>query len=340
MKIYTLFVAALVLLFSSGVSAATVSGYETASVSLRPLGSDTFVKVGYETEIGKFQLRNTSDRKLFLQNITWYNYGRGSLEERFENLHVTINGRDTDVQTSAQGRYLTLHFPYGVEIGRGDTVLVRMLGQVAYARRGDTVQLGIRQETDLDIIEVSSGFAVNHDARAQRLAVLRLNPGDIRVSNSSYRAQNLANTNRIYRRATRTESYNPGSRDVVFLNQYLNTNRHIVTEGVFLPIKSNTSVTDHNGNGALDIEDLEISFDDFRLYVNGALQDSTNGFSVQNGTVGLLFDSGFDILSPYVQVLVTGRVTNDAQEGDRIAFTLDVRNLIDPVYADTGEGLY
>lgn len=121
-------------------------------------------------------------------------------------------------------------------------------------------------------------------------------------------------------RTTDQGSYNPGSRDVLFFNQYVSSNRNIAIDGVYFEVLGNVSGR------------LEDSFEDMRLFIDGHLEASSGRFDVVNGRTVLLFDQSMDIVAGNHQWQVTGRVSRNAQNADRIRLRLDKSGFLDVEY--------
>jgi len=96
--------------------------------------------------------------------------------------------------------------------------------------------------------------------------------------------------------------------------------------------------SDKNGDGKTDLKDFSQSFNNFNLFVNNERVDSTDQFESYNGGSGLLFDSSFEI-PPNSQILLTGRISNGAVNGDKVKFSLSRSGLIDPTYSYSGDAV-
>jgi|GEM_PF-5082350 len=154
------------------------------------------------------------------------------------------------------------------------------------------------------------------------------------------RSTSRRNTSRnYYRSPIGRQTFSQGAKGITFFSTYLNSKSPFRVDGIFLSVAGGTQVSDKNNNRqSNDIEDLEETFSDFTLYVNGQREDSTDSFTRRNGQTGLLFNTTMDIPAGS-QVLLTGRITNNGVTGDKIKFSLGRNGLIDPVYLYNGRNI-
>ena len=243
--------------------------------------------------------------------------------------------------------------------------------RLIYAKRGQTVQFGIRRTEDLSLIDNSSGFAMAcNDCEGLRLKEYRLDTGGVYITRqpiyraSSYRGSRLrtatpysnvtdselANTRVLrtntYRRPTTTryiatprgnQQYSPGSKDVVFFSSRTSARTPIGVDGIFLNLGSGSFVSDKDGDGQnTTIDDIDAAFGSWRLLINGVSEDTTNSLETYRGQVGVYFNGSF-VLPSNAQIALIGRVKNQAQTGDKVRFGLSRSGLIDPEYLFTGD---
>lgn len=364
MKIFY-FALSLLFLPLSAVSAQTILDNAGAYIEIQAQGSGGTIRMGQTGELGKFRLSNRSGKNIILNRLKLRNYGSAKFSEAFENLTVQNNGQIITSNVIAGRNDLTFQFDEAL-IGRGDSLVLSVVGRLIYAQSGDTVELGIRRDEDVSasILGLDYFSLECRDCASVRTNVKQLRPGGIYIrSTSPYRSARYygssrrtyastyrtptalptstspSSTSRYYYRPSGNQTYSPGSKDIRFFNTYINSKVGTHVEGLFLGLGSGSTASDKNGNGqSNDSEDFSASFSDFNLYVNLNQVDSTNEFVIRNEKVGLEFDSSFDIPAN-AQILLTGRISNQAINGDKIKFSLSKNGLIDPVYLYNGDSV-
>ncbi len=200
--------------------------------------------------------------------------------------------------------------------------------------------LGISNKIKIGRISEIGKFRISNPSRknvkiksikSKKLKKHELGIGDLnfisaykKQKNYNYKKNNSAryyynsrkNNNYVSRKIT--EDYNPGSKDVVFLNRYFSSKYDFYAEGLFIPVRNNN----------LSKNNLENSFKNFRLLLNNKEIDSTNNFTTQNGRLGLLFDSSFQA-GKNDNFKILGRVTHQAQNGDSLDLDYNRINIIE-----------
>lgn len=354
------------LFIGSTVVAQDISGFEADFIELQTQGSGGTIGMGETAEIARFRLSNRADKAIALNRIRFRNYGTADLDESFENFQVQTNlGQRLPTQALADRNYVTFTFKE-VFVDRGDSVVLSIVARLIYAQSGETVELGIRREEDVQTSMVGLDY-FSLECRAcegQKAPEKRLRAGGIyirstspywsstyrgsarRVSaasyyNRSYRpsSRNRSATSRFYYRPAGRQTYAPGSQDIQFFSTYINSKVDTQVEGLFLEIASGSLATDKNGNNRdNELEDFSESFSDFSLWVNNRRVDSSDDFVSRNGQPGLLFNSTFEIPAN-AQLMLTGRISNQAVNGDKVRFTLGREGLIDPIYLYSGDSV-
>ncbi len=337
-----------------------------AYIELQVQGSGGTIRMGETAEVARFRLSNRSGKNITLNRITFRNYGTADLDESFENFVVQNNGATISQAVQVSRNDLTFTFS-DVLIDRGDSLVLSVVGRLIYAQSGETVELGIKREEDvlasilgLDYFSLECRDCEGLKGKSKTLraggiylrstspyAAYRYYGSARRSSSSSYlrpttttssTSTNTAAsvTSRYYYRPAGSQSYSPGSKDIRFFSTYINSKTDSAVEGLFLNIGSGSQASDKNENGVNnELEDFSASFSDFNLYVNNDRVDSTNDFTEYNGQPGLFFNSSFEIPAN-AQILLTGRITNQAVNGDKVKFALHSSGLIDPVYLYNG----
>lgn len=327
------------------VSAQFDAGY----VELQTQGSDGTIRMGETAEIAKFRLTNRTGKNITLDGLRLRNYGSAKISDSFENLRVENLGYTIGTATFTDRKAVQFRFE-NIVINRGDSLVLSVVGRLIYAKSGQTVKMGIQYQEDVDTSLVGIDYfnLECRDCRGLRAKTKTLRGGGIYVSRPSghtgYRyygsRRTPADISRSYYRApVGRKTYSQGSKGISFFSTYLNSKSPFRVDGLFLNVANGTQVSDKNGNGRTnDIEDLEETFSDFTLYINGQREDSTDNFAFRNGQLGLFFNNTMDVPAGS-QILLTGRITNQGVTGDKIKFSLGKTGLIDPVYLYNGRNI-
>lgn len=315
-----------------------VASIDISEVQFQVSGSSGNIRMGRVGEIGKFRLVNKGSKEVQLQSIRFRNYGNSNLEKSFDTFLLQNNGQEIQIQTFVEGDYITLQFE-NFFLGGGDSVLFSLRARLIYAQGNESVQLGIQRAEDF----VASVKGTDFGARLTgfegvQLQEHTLSPGGIL---SSVR-QSIRSTYRNYRRS-RTSMVSPlpvldvsipGARDVVFLSTFFTQKNSFSVEGVFIPLKSGTDVSDKDDNGIdNEISDIEQTYNSFQLFIDDHEVDSTNNFTSYDGQIGLMFDTNFDI-EPQSQMRIVGRITYQALSGDKLAFDKSHIEFFSPILKD------
>lgn len=324
--------------------------YEVGNLKITSLGSASTISMGRSGEIGRFRLSNQGRKNLQIESIQFKNYGTADLEKNFESFILYAHNESVGSASFTEKKRVGIALDDFI-LERGNSVIFTLKAKLVYAKRGQTIQLGIQRTEDLMARENSSGFyATCENCENTKFKTYSLRTGSIYLQNQSsryrrYRGSSsrtlLPTSNRtIYSNDRSNRSYNTGSKDVVFFSSFFRTKVSMQAEGVFLAIENSSQVSDKNGNGiGNELVDFEETFSDFRLYVGGEYVDHANNFESQNGQLGLLFETTFEIHSNS-QLLLVGRLTQEAQTGDKIKFRLDKNGLIDPVYLHNYDSVF
>ncbi|MCF7918275.1 hypothetical protein K9L27_04795 [Candidatus Gracilibacteria bacterium] len=337
----------------------TTVGYEISAIEITPLGSGTEIKTGETTEVGKFRVSNRSQnrKKIQIQAIRFKNYGTARPDQALENPFLSVGEKQVSVGINADSKYITFLLDNGVNGGfllnAGDSVIFSIQATLAYARAGDTLQLGLQYEEDFIAQEVGTGFQVSVKQKP-KLALYQLHSGDLSFIRNYYQNRKSTNTSpsqstpRLsrysYRASTKSattispqtipvgkQSFAPGAKDVLFLNSFVRSKTGVRTEGLTIEVSTSSFVSDKNENGITnELEDFNETFSDFRLFVDGQMIDSTNEFDA--GPV-LVFNSSFDLF-PNSNIQIVGRITQNAKNGDKLKLQLNPKRLHDPQYIE------
>lgn len=353
MKYFLLSVLGLFVFLPSSQAQSTVSGFNPGSITIESQGSEGTIRMGSTAPLARFRLSNRTGQNLQLESLRLRNYGTARLSESFENLVITNNGQIVGRAVNVDRQYANFRFE-NLLVGRGDSLSLAVEGRLIYARTGRTVRLGIQYEEDVKAVLPSSPYfgVPCEDCRGTRFKTQRLRPGAVTINRGNFRtasrfrgsrrssySTSSADRARYYRTPVSNRTYSQGSKGITFFSSYLNSKSDFRVEGVFLAIGSGSQVSDKNSNGVPnELADFDDTFSNFTLYVNGRQEGSTSGFEVYRGQTGLLFDDTIDVPGN-AQLLVSGRITNSAVNGDKVKFSLGRDGLIDPVYLHSGQSV-
>lgn len=322
--------------------------YDAGYIEIQTQGSAGSFKMGQTAELGRFRLSNRTGKTINLNGLRLRNYGSAKLSDSFENIRIENN--DYSIGTAVFTDRKSVQFRFdNIEIGRGDSLVLSVVGRLIYAKAGQTVKLGIQYEEDVKAsLKGVNYFSLEcRSCRGQRAKTQILRGGGIYVNPYSpyqgyryYGSRRAPNDiSRYYRTPISNKSYSQGTKGITFFTTYLNSKSPFRVDGVFLNIANGSIVSDKNGNGIMnELEDFNQTFSDFTLYVNGQREDSSNEFSVYQGRVGLWFNNRLD-LPANSQLILSGRIENSATTGDKVKFSLDKTGLIDPVYIYNGDSI-
>jgi hypothetical protein len=346
------------------------STYDLLGIQITPLGSASELSIGTLPEIGRFRITNPSRKKIMLRSIAIRNYGTARLDESLLDASLWISGNQISSRSwiDLKNIYFSTH---DYIIGSGDSVIIDVKATVQFAHDGETIQLGIRRPEDFVAIEVGSGFAVGLpiDSTPAQMKTYTLSPGAISVQrtptyrnsfirpvapssqtnqyipNSYYSTylprvslpiQSPVSTYRMIGSQTRS----PGSKEVNFLDFYLSQKMPVRADGIFFEIDASSLSSDKNGNGIdNEIDDFNDTFNTFQLYINGLQEDSSNSIEYYRGQAGVFFDTSFDLLGGENHFQVTGRIKNNATNGDKLKLRGGNTFLISPEYIYSGDAV-
>jgi len=167
-----------------------ISDYETSEIEVTPLGHGTHLKVGRNAEIGKFKVKNNSNKKLIIESLVFRNYGKSNLKKSLESAKLFVNNEPVSSGFEAQGSYITFLFNNGLTGGfilpAGNSKIFTIKATIVYARTGDSIELGIKNVEDFVATEANTGFQANMNT-VFRLSNYTLNPGNYWLIRNLYR---------------------------------------------------------------------------------------------------------------------------------------------------------
>ncbi len=346
------------------------SSYEAPGIQFSSLGSSAEIGIGTLSSIGRFRLSNPSKKKIILKSVALKNYGNSNLQESLADASLWANGQQVSSRSWIDRKEVYFSTPDYI-IGGGDSIIIDVKATIGYAHDGDTIKLGVKRAEDIVALEMGSGFAVglSVDDAPTQLKEYSLSPGAIGIRRTpTYRnSRSRTYTRSQYYRYTPTPYYSdytpreeytttqprtttyrsigsqtrsPGSRGVSFLDFYVSQKTPVRADGAFFEVNSASFASDKNGNGMNnELEDFNDTFDSFQLYINGQREDSASYLESYRGKIGVWFDSSFDLMAGDNHFQVTGRIRNEAVDGDKIKLYGGSNFLINPEYLYSGDAV-
>lgn len=121
--------------------------------------SNEDVKVGdKDIVLWEFELQTKWDRNNLFKSVTFRNNGSADLANTFSDLALYNDGKKVSTETMINGREIT--FIVNSEIENGRTEKYEIKGSVVSTDRDDdTVQFELRNETDLNVVEIATKFS-------------------------------------------------------------------------------------------------------------------------------------------------------------------------------------
>lgn len=324
-----------------------ISNYEVSEFEFTTLGSASTVNVGDQfVEIGKFRLlnRSESNKDVEFRAITFKNDGTSELENVLDNVALYVSGERVSSEEIIDGDYITFRLDNGVTGGYiiedGDSKIFSLRADIVSAEQGDTINFKVDNHEDIVAIEIGTSFGVrsvasngnNAEEDDARLSTYTIDSGDLNVSRDP---SSLGN-----------QEYSAGSNDIVAMTARVTVDQPLLVDGIKLRIGDGSAVADKGSNGvANELADFASAFDNFRLFLNDQLLDSTNDIELRaggaNGTVTdyrLNFDTTFEIAGTSVLKLVIN-IEDAAQTGDKIKFEVAGTDFDSPEYISTGDNV-
>ena len=312
--------------YNSRSNLSTTSSYAVPTLEFTSYGGTGTISIGRSNRVGRFRLENDGRKDVWLNRIRLKNTGTADLDEMFQSLELRNNyGGVIARSTYIDRNYVTFELD-GYPIEEKDSEVFAIWGTPRYGRQGDTISFVLDESDDIDATVRNSasrssygsgyrytGYRTGGSSSGASLGSYTIDRGNLIVgSRSSNYGYNLWN-----------RDYNPGSRDVTFLSQYVSHKAPYRLDTVRAFVASGSSVGDKDGDGrSNEVDDYEEVFDDFRLYINGRYEDSARGFYSSGGQIYVEFNTSH-IVDGSDQFVITGRITNEADNGDKLRLRLN-----------------
>lgn len=297
------------------------------------------IQVGYTSRVGRFSLTNTSRTDAYLQKLRLTNEGTAPLTTTIGNVQIQTSSNDFVPHSPGVIGRKTIDFFFtgmpnaenGYKIPAGQTVQMMVWADVLLtARRDQTLVLTLDKTEDMTVdvpayrsantMRTTNTPQVPQKIIPKTLRTLRSNTIRSVPQSKGYSMSRTAS--RVLPRSASNPV--PGSRDVVFYTGSVRVSGVPVrseTVRVFIDAGSSAGDKDNNGR-ANEAMDFESAFTEFRLYVDGAYQDETSDIQTEGGRMFIEFNAGDVVFQDVQDIMVTGRVSNDAVSGDRVKLSI------------------
>lgn len=292
-----------------------ISNFQTQSLSFKPLGTNNArLRFGRDARIGRFRIQNNGKKRVTLQSLILENKGTARLNETFNQLELR-NSQGVTIAVSNQLTGKDAAFIFNeISFSGGEGLTLDVWGNVTGGRTGRTINLVLDEADDLKAFLPNSGSSTRTSQSATPTKTLTQNT-------LSYE------TPKISRGSTSflwNQNYTAGSKDVIFLSENIRNKAPILIEDVLVFVSNGSIASDKNNNGqSNELYDFERTFEEMSLYIDGRLQDQVNEFeSIGNGQFVLRFRGDFE-LSNTMNFMVTGKVSREAINGDRLRLTIN-----------------
>ena len=310
----------------------SISSYSVPTLQFSPYPGAGTISVGRTNRVARFRLENDGRQDVWLNRIRLKNAGNADLDDMFRSLELRNNaGGVVAYSTHIDRDYVTFDLD-GYPIEEKDSEVFAIWGTPLYGRQGQTISLVLDEPEDIDatvrntaprstsISRTTSNprYSYNYRAGGSTSSGGSLGSYTIDRGNLTVKSQNSNYGYNLWNR-----DYNPGSRDITFLSQYVSHKSPYRLDTVRAVVASGSTVGDRDGNGQSDqTNDYEEAFDDFRLYINGQYEDNASGFETSNGKTYIEFRTSH-VVNGSDQFVITGRATNNAGNGDKLRLRLD-----------------
>ena len=250
------------------------------------------VDVGEEAvELGDFTIEYVdNERDVEVSSIRLKNTGTEDLADVVTDLYLEADGEKV-AEGVIDGKYVTFTFDGGYNMEDDEptfTIYGDIIGKELTT--GSTVILNFNKTEDLVAKEINNGFGVLVNAATALVANISINAGAITVSEKSTNPDD--------------DSVLPGTNGVVALLANIKSDEAINAEGIIVKVLKNDSA----------------SFENVRVYLNGALVDS---FDPETGTSTEEIDSSISLKAGDNEIKVTVDVTSNAELDDEFQVRLD-----------------
>ncbi len=285
------------------------TSYTVTPVTLKTEGVDgNSYKFGdTQVEIGSFSVTNdsTEEREVSFKGVTLRSSNSSAITN-LRNIKLYKNGAVISTNGVFNGRDLTITLDDTLLQGRTQRYYIKAdVAGVEQGDGGDNYTFTVRNNEDLNVIEVASTFKANVDfdpvANQLSLKAFTIKGGDVTVS----RPISLTSSMDVSR----------GQTDTVLMSATVVVEQGIKVDGVELPYLVTLSDDVTAGSG------LNEFFSTLRLRVNGSIRDTFTAPVTANGTV--LFTNEFDLVKGTYTIDIIGNVRDSAPVDQKIKLSSD-----------------
>lgn len=299
-------------------SQARVSGYRAQELTFHAIsGNPGRLRYGRNNRLGRFRIQNPGRKTISLGSISLKNIGTADVGEIFSNITLrTSRGEVVSYAQNVDRKNIGFNFEHFYLRG-GENVVLEIWGVFEGGHQGETIQFILDDEDDLRGT-VSSGLRTSTQRQNSMTRRTQIDDGPISYGRSRYQSHN---TQHLWNR-----NYNPGTKDIVFLSKNIRHNSPIFIEDeLYVLVANGSQVGDKNGNGLKNEQvDFEATFEDFKLYIDGKFHDSADDFEIINGQLAIHFRADIELYNT-ANFIVTGRISRQAKNGDRLRLQLDLQ---------------
>ncbi len=286
-----------------------LGSYTVEEVAFDPTvnGGNPELNVGdNDVLIGEFQLRTTGDRDNLFKSVTFRNNGGADLNNVLANVGLYNNGENVATEVMIEGREITFIVNDEIENGRTENYEIRA-DVVSLERLEDKIELELRNNTDLNVVEVRTSFSApitffgNNDTMTEYTLV----GGELLLSRDS--------------QYTNTDTVSSSTNDVVLLSSNLRVDEAITVEDLVMNYETNE-----------DGDSLFEQYRDLKLVVDGrTVATYTPNEDNDNGNTGTIEFDGTFLVQSDSNIKVLGNLQNSVADNSTfeiVDFSLSVEN--------------
>ncbi len=266
--------------------------------------------------IGEFELSTVGEKDNLFKSVTFTNNGGADMESVFANIGLYNDGVEVSTEVIIEGREITFIVNHEIENGRTELYEIRA-DLVSTDREGDDFELELRNETDLNVVELSTNFSAP-------IATIK----DVMEEYSLVGGELLLTRDTEY---TTTDTVSASTNDVVLLAAELRVDEAITIEDLSLGYETT-------------VVPLNDQYTDLKLVVDGrtisTYTPATTGLdNVVTNTGVIAFDGTF-LVENNSSIKVLGNLKNNVTNNATFsldAFVLDGSTTNDMRYVSNDE---
>ncbi len=264
-----------------------LGSYTVEEVTFRATDTGTELNVGdSDVTIGEFELQTTGNEDNLFKSVTFTNNGGADLESVFANIGLYNDGVNVASEILVDGRDITFIVNHEIENGRTELYEIRA-DFISTEREEDTVELELRNTTDLNVVELDTEFSAPIVATDDTMGEYTLKGGELLLTRDT--------------EYTNTDTVSASTNDVVLMAANLKVDEAITVE-------------DLNLDYTTTVASLETQYRDLKLVVDGrtisTYTPETSGDDANTGTGNITFDGTF-LVENDSSVMILGNLQNN-----------------------------